>query len=65
MSGECVNVGKAVPCAECGAYFRTTDWPPAVCPSCRRQSPVVRHMTDEERADALEVWREHQDAHRG
>lgn len=28
------------------------------------RDPVVRHMTDEERADSLEVWREHQDMHR-
>ncbi|MDE2107051.1 MAG: hypothetical protein KGL39_58130 [Patescibacteria group bacterium] len=26
---------RQFPCAECGRYFVTTDWPPAVCQECR------------------------------
>ena len=31
--------GHDLRCAACGAWFRTTDWPPAVCPDCRRPRP--------------------------
>lgn len=27
--------GHVIPCAGCGAFFRTTDWPPAICKDCR------------------------------
>ena len=30
------NHGHLIPCASCHQYFRTTDWPPALCPGCRK-----------------------------
>lgn len=29
--------GQLIPCDECGQYFRTTDWPPAICRDCRKK----------------------------
>ena len=28
--------GQVIPCYSCGRYFRTTDWPPALCKECRK-----------------------------
>lgn len=29
------STGHIIQCASCGAWFRTTDWPPAICQTCR------------------------------
>lgn len=33
--GKGKTVGHMIPCACCGQYFHTTDWPPAICRECR------------------------------
>jgi len=29
--------GHLIKCEQCGDWFRTTDWPPALCASCRAE----------------------------